>query len=88
MLRVYKFLLQVEDYYTVTMPRTASIINVDFQHGQLYIWALCAEVEEKFEPRTFRIAGTGHPIDESFTSLLPIGTAKLESLVFHVFQVL
>jgi hypothetical protein len=87
MQRVLKFKLELEDYSTIQMPARAEVINVDFQYGTLCLWALC-EDGDKLVDVTYRIAGTGHPIDEHRNSLLFKGTVRLEALVFHVFQVL
>lgn len=85
MQRVLKFQLQVEDYVSIEMPSRAVILDVAFQHGVLCAWAICKD-EDILALRNFRVAGTGHPIDEA--TLEFVGTARLEALVFHVFEVL
>jgi hypothetical protein len=74
-----------EDMFTLRVPEGATPLTVQMQRGQPQLWALV----DTDAPRTdylFRIAGSGHPIDEVVQY---IGTFQMASgdLVFHVFEV-
>lgn len=99
MLTIWKFPIRVDDEITCQMPAGARLLTVQVQgagHGNAVgtpcIWAL-VNSEAKKEKRTFRVYGTGHPIEESeipCERLLYVGTFQSisGSLVFHLFEVL
>jgi hypothetical protein len=82
---VWKITLQIDGMIEIGMPRGAQALAVQTQHGQPQLWAL-VDTEAPYETRQFRIAGTGHPIDESVGAY--VGTFQLHggALVFHVFE--
>jgi len=87
---VWKFVLatiptDVRDRQVLEMPVGAQMLTVQMQDDLLCLWALV----DPNAPRasyTFRIAGTGHNIEEE--KLLYIGSVLLfnDTIVFHVFQ--
>lgn len=87
---VWKYPLQFPpmagDVYVVPMPAGARVLTAQMQAGLLAIWALVDPTAEP-EPRRFRVAGTGHPIEQEIAAY--IGTFQLAdgALVFHVFEV-
>jgi len=83
---VYKYPIQAGDHIDVEIPKGAEILTVQTQNDQPCIWALVDE-RAPTERRMFRLAGTGHPIDNP-NSLKYIGTFQLHegSLVFHLFE--
>ena len=86
MKQVWKYQFSVQDHHSFRMPIGAQVLSVDVQQGAPCIWALVdpkADVEE----RHFRLAGTGHPINE--VGLHFVGTFQLlgGSLIFHLFEV-
>jgi hypothetical protein len=84
---VFKYHLPLGDIVTIKLPAGAQILDVNIQHGSVYLWAL-VNSERVLEDRTFRIAGTGHEIKQIPTK--HIGTIRLSDgdLVFHVFEIL
>lgn len=85
---VFKYLLKVDDYQTVTMPRGAQILTVQAQRDIPCIWAL-VETDSEPEERYFRMAGTGHRMSEKDKFLRYIGTFQIMQgeLVFHIFEI-
>lgn len=85
---VWKFPLPApgSDVFTIEMPQGAEPLTVQVQNGAFQIWALVTPGHPT-ETRVFRIAGTGHPIDEIIVR--HVGTVQLPGLglVFHVFEV-
>ena len=69
------------------MPRSARILDVQVQHGEVCIWAL-VDPDEGNETRHFSVFGTGHEIHDSDHAYIYIGTFQLEggALVFHLFE--
>ncbi len=68
------------------MPIDAEILTVQIQYGAPFIWAK-VNPENGKEKRTFRIAGTGHGLEEN--NLIYIGTFQLEGGKFmgHLFEI-
>lgn len=89
MRKVFKYELPMDDYISVVLPKGADILHFDSQHQNQYfqIWAL-VDPDAPKEVRKFRIAGTGHPIEDDL-KLRHIATAiTLQGqLVFHLFEV-
>lgn len=85
---VYKYALPLDDLVTVELPGGAKILCVQAQRDVPTIWAL-VDTFNSPEPRTFRIAGTGHPIEDMHTDNY-IGTFQMRggSLVFHLFEII
>jgi len=84
---VWKFPIPVDDIVTVDMPRGAKILHVAEQRGVPHLWALVTQ-GEPLERRTFRFAGTGHPIEDRHAETF-VGTFTMQggALVFHLFEV-
>lgn len=89
MLTTWKFPVQVEDEFEIELPTGARILAVQSQGDPMlavpFVWALVDPSAPK-EKRLFRVAGTGHPIEE--TNLTYIGTFQMRggALVFHLFE--
>lgn len=84
---VYKYSVPMTDYFKLALPVGARVLTVQAQGDEACLWALVDPAAEK-ETRSFRLAGTGHPIDERL-DLRFISTFQLRGglLVFHVFEV-
>lgn len=84
MKKVFKYILEVSDIISVSMPAGAKPLHFDMQNGQLCLWALVtpANPEQFYQ---FRMAGTGHPIDTcgEFINTLILHD---RALVFHFFH--
>ena len=84
MQQVHKYILGVGDDIT-QMPVGAQPLSVAFQGDQLVMWAL-VDVDAPMKGRQFIVRGTGHNI--RLTNIGFIGTAFIDNLVFHVFEIL
>lgn len=84
---VWKFPIDPSDVIEVDMPEGAHVLTVQTQGDQVCMWAL-VNPDRPTERRFFRMAGTGHPIDEELGALIWIGTFQLHGgrLVFHLFE--
>ena len=82
---VYKYILPVEDYLTLQLPRGAKPFCVAEQNGTACLWAL-VDPSAALVPHRFRVKGTGHPDVKASWSY--VGTFFLlhGALVFHVFD--
>ena len=82
---VWKFVIPVEDEFTIQMPRAAELLFVAAQGDEPCLWARVVPERDR-ETRQFRLRGTGHPVDmdcEHVGSFMLRGGA----LVFHLFEV-
>ena len=84
---VWKYKLEIDDEVIILMPKGTKVLTVQVQDGAPCIWA-AVDPNEKKEMRKFRIAGTGHPIDDTTVGGY-IGTVQLHDgrLVLHVFEI-
>jgi hypothetical protein len=89
MLTVYKYEVPFDDEFTLELPTAARLLTFQAQHEKPCLWAL-VDSEARLTKRRFRLAGTGHDINEAERDLIYIGTAQFRggSLVFHLFEVL
>ena len=87
-LTVYKYGVPVTDDIFIGLPKGAKILSFGVPpEGGYAVWVLINPEENEIEQRHFRLAGTGHLLDEE--RLQFIGTSLIEeSLVFHLFEVL
>lgn len=98
--RVFKYPVPIEGRFTVAMPEGAAILDVQVQGNsddmldvrsqadRVMMWALVNPDAPKVE-RSFRLVGTGHPIDPIERGRLQhIATFQIGagSIVFHVFE--
>lgn len=82
---VYKYPVTLDDAFALQLPRGAQLLTVQVQRGEPVLWAL-VDPGAPDETRTFRLAGTGHRIDDA-DLLTYVGTFQLHggALVFHLF---
>ncbi len=87
---IYKYPIPIEGAFEIELPKEAMILSFQCQNGVPCIWAM---VETGFveEERSFRLFGTGHPIERipNDRSLHYIGTAQQSQtppLVWHLFE--
>ncbi len=76
---IHKYLLAE----TIEMPAGASVLTVQMQNDQPYIWAE-VDTDRPMETRHFEIVGTGHAI--SSLSIDYVGTVQAGPLVWHIYQ--
>jgi len=85
---IYKYefdLYHVGKIATITMPGGARVLYVGVQRpGFICLWAM-VDANAKPVSRTFRVYGTGHPMDEPANHYL--GTCMDGPYVWHVFEV-
>jgi len=86
-MKIFKYPIEASDYFSLDLPKGAKILTVQVQHEMPFIWALVNPNVSK-EMRHFKVAGTGHNIDEHPDALIYIGTFQLSNgaLVFHLFE--
>lgn len=83
---VFKYRLTVDDAVTIKMPKFAKILSVGVQQESVFLWAL-VDTDKLEENRHFRIAGTGHPIEEAHLTFLGTVFLMRGQLVFHIFEI-
>jgi len=90
MLKVYKYQASIDDHFQIILPVGAQILHVEAQLHVPVLWALVNPDEKNMETRHFRLAGTGHPIDEQPETLKHITTFLMAGggLVWHVFEII
>jgi hypothetical protein len=89
--QVWKFPLEVADFVEVKMPRGARLLHIDVQDGPIMLWAL-VDPEAEMVTRSFRLAGTGHPIEPMWEDVPYVGSVQQPwgdtgvTFVWHVFD--
>jgi hypothetical protein len=83
---VWKFRLNIDDRSELQMPVGAKVLHIAEQQGVARLWAL-VDPDAPLEFRKFRLAGTGHPIQNGF-ALKHHGSFLMrgDKLVFHLFE--
>lgn len=92
MKRVYKYSIEIDGYTSINMPIGAEILSVGYQphcgEDFIQIWALTeTDPNINLEKRKFRVAGTGHDIDEPNLTYIGLVSIQNGRLVFHVFEI-
>lgn len=84
---VFKYEVPIDDHVTLRLPVGAELLHFGNQRDVPMLWALVDPEMPKTE-RKFRMAGTGHAIEEPNVRF--VGTAQFSAgaLVFHLFEVL
>jgi hypothetical protein len=90
MAEIWKFQLPVNDIAYVGMPAGSRVLSVAVQQDTVVVYAAVNPKEETRVQRRFRIAGTGHPVENKITKedgWRFLGTVSLRdgALMFHVF---
>lgn len=82
---IWKYSIPIEDDIEIEMPHGAEILCVQMQGGEPRLWVLI-DPEGLMTTRRFRLAGTGHPIEE--IGLKYIGSFQMLNgrLVYHLFE--
>lgn len=84
-MRIWKWEIEVTDSQEVMMPQGAKLLDVQLQHGQCCIWALCDEQAPK-APRKIAIYGTGNAIPDEPGEYIATLQERGGALVFHAFD--
>ncbi len=85
MKKIWKYTLPVNDHPVLPMQKGAKVLSVDVQHGDIQVWAL-VDPEAPRVIRRFRMAGTGHSLEDEIASMRFIGTVQMGDLVRHIFE--
>ena len=87
MREVWKYQTPIEDRFGIEMPKNAAILCVQVQNGTPCIWVLVDPRQAEKETKQFRLAGTGHRM-ENHEIVKYIGSYQLSGgqLVFHLFE--
>jgi hypothetical protein len=87
-LTVFKYPIPSDDYFQIDLPVGAKVLTIQTQHGNPQMWVLL-DPSEPYITHYFRIAGTGHPIEEPQEDLRYIGTCQVlgGDLIFHLFEI-
>lgn len=81
----------LQDWTEFTMPKDAKVLSVGNQGESLCIWyETDPDTKPKSEPHWFRVAGTGHPLDEEGYPNRGrfLGTVQFMGgkLIFHIYE--
>ncbi len=82
---IYKYVLQVKDWQTLSLPGGAAPIHVNTDpQGQLAVWCwVNPDPNHWVADRVFAVRGTGHPIQDGLEYL---GTVKDGPFMWHIFE--
>ena len=85
---IWKYEINIEDFFVLSMPIGSSILTLQIQRGKPCLW-VSVDTEQPMEARTFNIYGTGHPIPDKRSINNYIGTFQVHNgdFVFHIFEV-
>lgn len=78
---IYKYELTPEMH----LPIGAVILDVQWQHDHLVLWAL-VDTDAPREPRRFAVIGTGAPMPDNATLQYCATVQTPTGLVWHVFE--
>lgn len=87
MLKVLKYSIPLDDYFSLDLPKDAKILSVASQDRTGQMWVL-VNPGNKTERRNFRLADTGQKIDDDEATLNFIGTFHHTGYVGHVFEII
>lgn len=92
--RIWKYVLAVQDYQTILLSEGAHILSVDVQgggrgvydRGDVCLWAM-VDTSKPPERRHIEIIGTGNPVpDDKGLERKFIGTVQQGPFVWHIFE--
>lgn len=73
---IYKYALEANEDTTIMLPKGARVLTVQTQRGEPQLWILINKDGARIQNRTFRIVGTGRPIEDPNT-MRYVGTFQL-----------
>lgn len=92
--RIWKYVLELQDYQTIVMSEGAQILSVAVQgagrsvydKGDICLWAM-VDTSKASERRHIEIIGTGNPVpDDKGLDRKFIGTVQQGPFVWHIFE--
>ena len=91
-MNVFKYTLPRPDLETgrfkLELPAGAEILSFESQGLDLVVWALVDPGHYLRSYREFILANTGDEIDAGYNKLSFIGTATVEPIVWHLFELI
>ncbi len=82
---IYKYPLKLQEQQAIQMPANAQLLDVQFQHGQLTLWAL-VDVGELNATCAVAVCGTGFDlVGRDFRSAPFARTLQDDQYVWRVF---
>jgi hypothetical protein len=69
---------------TISMPKGAEVLHVDFQRNGIYLWCRVSINEKTLVDRHFRMYYTGDYIPDA--RLQHISTLQYNDMVYHIFE--
>jgi hypothetical protein len=87
---IHKYPVPIDrDYFDLELPEGAEILTVQVQRDQVCLWCTVNTERARQFKHTFRLAGTGHELDND-ELLKYIGTFQLNQgwVIGHLFEVL
>ena len=82
---IHKYAFEVTDDVVIEMPAGAEVLAVQVQNGSPCVWAE-VDTDAPMQKRTFRVAGTGHPLDLDRVWRRHVGTFQLRGGRLYDFQ--
>jgi len=85
--RIYKYLLDLANEQTLSLPKGAKVLYVHSQKDTLRLWALVNIQESEMEDRRILIIGTGKPVPADIEEFSYITTVHMcnDDLIWHIF---
>ena len=84
---VWKYPFPIIDNVEISLPKGSKILCVKTQKNDLFLWALVDPDENETESVKFRIAGTGHPIEEENLEYIDTVLMYEDNFVLHIFKI-
>ncbi len=85
-MKIYKYPVPLTPEFTIQMPESARLLDVQVQHDGVQLWAM-VDPRARMTIRKFAMRGTGH-VAFGLGSAPHIGTFQINDgeLVFHLFD--
>jgi hypothetical protein len=82
MTTIWKFRVDLSDWFDLTMPTGATPLTLQMQAGEPHLWAE-VNPDAPLETVRFRVVGTGHPVPADTRY---VGTWQQDQFVWHLYQ--
>lgn len=91
---IFKYPFEITDYVCIQMPLGAQVLSSAYVSGQFVLYARVDPNEDSTTRRDFRIAGTGHKLEQAgedeqlifIDTLVDTYSVRGTTLVWHVFE--
>ena len=82
MITIYKYKITAT-ICSIKVPADSTILHVNNQNDEIYVWIDVDTDEKKMETLIFKIYGTGHPREDPEEY---IGTVFIKDMVWHIYK--